>query len=637
MANFFSIFLKRLIKKAKPVSPDEELLQGSKLFDRRFYLKQNPDVKKAGLDPIKHYLAYGAADGRNPSENFDGSFYLQNYRDVALVGLNPLVHFLRFGQAEGRMALPPGAIAQQGTTASDTNPSAESARAIERALVEQSECFSAPFYLKTYPDVAAAKIDPLDHFMDYGWREGRRPQPNFDMEWYADHCPEVLISKINPVLHYLKFGKQRGYTSGPDSEVFEIASQMIAEAALIEPSILLDDKLLQAEQLHINYSRKGTPVLRAWNKLFASLDKPFDYIVMVPWLVRGGADLVACNAIVAAIEKHGVDSTLLLLTDHDRREADHWLPPGTNVRVISDYDKSLSRSERSHIVKMLITAMRPKSVLNVNSGSLWEATVGGALSKVTDIYACLFCRDYLPDGRAAGYSDTHFRDSLPHLKRVYCDNSAFLDELVLNYGVPPSLQEKMLTLHQPISRSTVNVHRGGPTTRNTVAWAGRFCAQKNIDLLIEIVEKGSDFEFEVYGYGDDDLTRKLNAAAGRLSNLRLMGPFTATSDLPFEQYNAFLFTSLWEGLPLTLADTALTGIPIVASGVGGIPELVTAETGWCIRDHEVSAPYLAALREIKDNPVIAEQKGDAMRKHVLDTHSWSQYFSTLSASPSFLD
>ena len=631
MANLFSTFLKRQLKKAMPFSPDEKLLHGSKLFDRRFYLEQNPDVKKAGLDPIKHYLAYGAADGRNPSANFDGSFYLQHYSDVALSGLNPLVHFLRFGQAEGRVALPPGA------TASDTDSSAASAWAIERALVEQSECFSAPFYLKTYPDVAAAKIDPLDHFMNQGWREGRRPHPNFDVAWYADQCPEVLTIKTNPVLHYLQYGKQRGYTSGPGVEVFEIARQMIAEAALIEPSIVLDDKLLQAEELHINYGSKATPVLLAWHKLFESLDKPFDYIVMTPWLVRGGADLVACNAIKAAIEKHGVDSTLLLLTDHDRREADHWLPPGTNVRVISDYDKSLSRSERAHIVKMLITAMRPKSVLNVNSGALWEATVGGALSRVTDIYACLFCRDYLPDGRAAGYSDTHFRDCLPYLKRVYCDNRAFLDELILDYGVPPSLQEKMLTLHQPISSSKENLHRGGPTTKNSVVWAGRFCAQKNIDLLIEIAEKGSDFEFEVYGYGDDELTKKLNAAASRLSNLRLMGPFTATSDLPFEQYNAFLFTSLWEGLPLTLADTAMTGIPIVASGVGGIPELVTAETGWCIKHYEVSDPYLAALREIKDNPVLAAQKGDAMRKHVLDTHSWSQYFSALAASPSFLD
>jgi hypothetical protein len=41
------------------------------LFDRAWYLSQNPDVAKAGLDPWFHYLEYGVIEGRLPRPNTD--------------------------------------------------------------------------------------------------------------------------------------------------------------------------------------------------------------------------------------------------------------------------------------------------------------------------------------------------------------------------------------------------------------------------------------------------------------------------------------------------------------------------------------------------------------------------------------
>ena len=39
----------------------------SGLFDPNWYLEQNPDVAKSGMNPAKHYLLHGASEGRNPS------------------------------------------------------------------------------------------------------------------------------------------------------------------------------------------------------------------------------------------------------------------------------------------------------------------------------------------------------------------------------------------------------------------------------------------------------------------------------------------------------------------------------------------------------------------------------------------
>jgi hypothetical protein len=83
---------------------DRDLLEQSRLFDRTFYLTQYLDVARAGVDPIDHYLEWGANEGRRPHPNFDGNWYLRHNPDVALAGLNPLVYHLRYGAAEGRSA-----------------------------------------------------------------------------------------------------------------------------------------------------------------------------------------------------------------------------------------------------------------------------------------------------------------------------------------------------------------------------------------------------------------------------------------------------------------------------------------------------------------------------------------------------
>jgi len=81
---------------------DVQLLSESEFFDAEWYLTANPDVRSAGLDPVRHYLDFGASEGKKPGPVFDGEEYLASHADVAAAGINPLVHYLRFGRAEGR-------------------------------------------------------------------------------------------------------------------------------------------------------------------------------------------------------------------------------------------------------------------------------------------------------------------------------------------------------------------------------------------------------------------------------------------------------------------------------------------------------------------------------------------------------
>jgi len=81
---------------------DYWLVKKSGLFNADYYLNHYPDAKRAGLDPIWHYMKFGWKEGKNPSPDFDTTYYLRTNKDVGLAKTNPLVHYIKCGKAEGR-------------------------------------------------------------------------------------------------------------------------------------------------------------------------------------------------------------------------------------------------------------------------------------------------------------------------------------------------------------------------------------------------------------------------------------------------------------------------------------------------------------------------------------------------------
>lgn len=113
------------------------------LFDADHYLAAYPDVAAAGVDPYRHYLDHGVAEGRAPNAFFDTRHYLAQTRDRPR---DPTRHYLLFGAAAGL----------------DPHPA-----------------FETRWYLARYEDVARSGINPLRHYLVHGHAEGRETAPRF--------------------------------------------------------------------------------------------------------------------------------------------------------------------------------------------------------------------------------------------------------------------------------------------------------------------------------------------------------------------------------------------------------------------------------------------------------------------------
>lgn len=125
-------------------NPDVELILESGVFDSAYYIEQYPDLAENGVDPLAHYLKYGAEEGRNPSAMFDTRYYLKNNQDVVGLGINPLVHFCAIGWKALR------------------NPSRE---------------FDVWWYWSTHLDPAVEGPNPLGHYQAIGRALGLDTRP----------------------------------------------------------------------------------------------------------------------------------------------------------------------------------------------------------------------------------------------------------------------------------------------------------------------------------------------------------------------------------------------------------------------------------------------------------------------------
>jgi glycosyltransferase involved in cell wall biosynthesis len=191
---------------------DLDFISKSGLFDSQYYLTQYPDVAQAEISPLEHFFDFGYREGRRPNAYFDPQWYLAQNSDVQEAALQPLTHYLSYGDIEGRkpsLIFDPSWYRKQYILG-------EGECALSHYLANRTTCRFAPiadfdveYYARCYPDVAAAGIDPFEHFVSYGYREGRAPSLNFDSKFYSVRYLAGDATQ-NPFLHFLAHKHEPG-------------------------------------------------------------------------------------------------------------------------------------------------------------------------------------------------------------------------------------------------------------------------------------------------------------------------------------------------------------------------------------------------------------------------------------------
>jgi hypothetical protein len=138
---------------------------------------------------------------------FNTLAYLSNNPDAGADGQNPLLHYIR--ARRGTVQRDRDLVTIFGQP--DRERSAFHARR-DRATIARSGLFDEGWYKENYPDVGAAGVDPIEHYLSCGADEGRNPSPSFNTLWYLSNNPDAGAEGQNPLLHYIRARTRAGAT-----------------------------------------------------------------------------------------------------------------------------------------------------------------------------------------------------------------------------------------------------------------------------------------------------------------------------------------------------------------------------------------------------------------------------------------
>ena len=209
----------------------------------------------------------------------------------------------------------------------------------------------------------------------------------------------------------------------------------------------------------------------------------------------------------------------------------------------------------------------------------------------------------------------------------FCVSADLADRLVTR-GVPTSRIRVVYPGIEPVDPGAQGPDpRPGAEVVGTVA---RLVGVKDIGLLLEAArglrERRPNARVVVVGDGPErPALERLAAELGLDGMVEFRGEVRpAWSAL--REFHVYALTSISEGVPLSVLEAMSMGLPVVATAVGGIPEIIDdGVNGYLVRrgtDRTVTAAALAArLEALLANPEVRERMGAAARLRATERFS----------------
>ena len=164
----------------------------------------------------------------------------------------------------------------------------------------------------------------------------------------------------------------------------------------------------------------------------------------------------------------------------------------------------------------------------------------------------------------------------------------------------------------------------------TILSVGRLYARKGLFTLIEsmpsVVKKFSNAQFIISGKGQSDEMKKLLIHAERLGvkdNIVFTGYFP-DKKLPklYQAADVFAFSTFYEHHPFAVLEALSTGLPVVTTKVGGIPETIRNGKNGFMCEPFNSKEFSDRILYLLEHPSEASEMGRLARKTIEEQYDW---------------
>jgi len=374
------------------------------------------------------------------------------------------------------------------------------------------------------------------------------------------------------------------------SWILDQLCDMALAGAPINPSVGLGTRL--------SWRAHRSEILTAVAGVFRTrLGSGLSHIILTPWLDSGGAERVALWHAQATVDAG--KGCLVIGTDGRKEGWIDRLPRGArylSLQGVLEESGHLGQvnTEEQSIALAIALAQTNFDVLHVINSYVGTLALRNPIDwGKRRVFYSLFGIGLDQHGLEAGYWLE--ARQVRGVRSFLSDNALLPRQRASSFGLSV---DQFTPIAYPVELT--RKYAGGraweaPTRR--ILWASRFDVEKQPRLVFEIARHMPDVEFHMFGrslLGDDVFTDAPD-------NVHLRGAFDGWESLPSEPFDGFLFTSKWEGLPNILLEAMASGLPVVASAVGAVPEAV-GEHGWLVEDVTNPEGYVTALEHLLGDP-----------------------------------
>ena len=170
---------------------------------------------------------------------------------------------------------------------------------------------------------------------------------------------------------------------------------------------------------------------------------------------------------------------------------------------------------------------------------------------------------------------------------------------------------------EPLPRDEARRALGLAPGSPLVGWVGRVSREKGADVLIDALAKLPAARARVAFLGDGPEREGLAARAAALGladRIHWLGLVPDAGRLA-SAFDVFVLSSRTEGTPIALLEAMAARLPIVASAVGGVPDVVSKDEAWLVPGEDPAA-LAAALEAVLADPASARTRGEAARRRL---------------------
>lgn len=290
----------------RTVNSDIRALEDTGLFMPDWYCGQYPEAVDSGLSPIEHFVRVGQKKEYDPNPYFDQQKYLKSSAAARRFDGPAVVHYARHAWKKGRNPsirfsvslylkhYPEVAEAgmeplrhflligqKQGYAAFPQRFEKEAFQhlASDMAAIQASGLFQENWYKQHHTDMWHDDISPLVHFVTKGKKELRKPNPFFDTPWYAQAYANQ-IGDDNPLVFYIRKGWKKGHPPSSEFCVTTYAKRAKFKPKSVEPlSHYIQHGLKKKEDFPYPPARKDKPVRKLDRKARLPVGETFRSMV----------------------------------------------------------------------------------------------------------------------------------------------------------------------------------------------------------------------------------------------------------------------------------------------------------------------------------------------------------------------